>query len=60
MESHTCDAGPSALKMLRGAELIYLDFDGTLMDKTAYLASALRTPGCVGTIVGFVWSATPR
>lgn len=29
-----------ALKMLLGAELIYVDFDGTLMDKTAYLASA--------------------
>lgn len=29
----------AALKMLLGPELVYVDFDGTLMDKTAYVAS---------------------
>jgi ketosteroid isomerase-like protein len=29
----------AALKMLLGPELVYVDFDGTLMDKSAYVAS---------------------
>jgi ketosteroid isomerase-like protein len=29
----------TALKMLLGAELVYVDFDGRLMDNAAYLAS---------------------
>lgn len=32
--------GP-ALKMLLGAELVYIDYDGKLMDKDEYLASVL-------------------
>jgi ketosteroid isomerase-like protein len=29
----------AALKLLLGPDLVYVDYDGTIMDKTAYLAS---------------------
>lgn len=29
----------AALKLLLGSDLVYVDYDGTIMDKTAYLAS---------------------